>query len=303
MRQPWRIRRMMVVVVHGAGDDQWGSRASGRVVPGVIFVWIVAILGVIVGLGWLVEFAVARNAGSTEYVIAGAVPLTMDPAAAASLAPATTAPAGPPGTATPTGPATAKPPAGPPSVQVAASWVDSIATRTGIPSRALTGYADAQLMSNVTNPGCHLSWVMLAGIGSIESGHGSHGGAHLLPDGTTSMPILGPALDGTHGNKAIHATVEGVRLDGDVHWDHAVGPMQFLPSTWLKWGVSATGGTPNPEDIDDAALTAANYLCAHNRDLSTVDGWRAGLAAYNAPDAYAVKVTNAANKYAKASLG
>ena len=174
---------------------------------------------------------------------------------------------------------------------------------TGIPARALTAYADAQLTTNVTESGCHLSWVILAGIGSIESGHGSHGGAVLRPDGTSSAPILGPPLDGTHGNIAVPATAAGVRLDGDPRWDHAVGPMQFLPSTWTHWGVSATGGIPDPNDIDDAALTAARYLCGSNRDLSTVAGWRAALGAYNAPDAYAVKVTDTAATYAQASLG
>src|SRR5262249_37765056 len=85
-------------------------------------------------------------------------------------------------------------------------------------------------------------------------------GAALRPDGTTSTLILGPALDGTHGNIAVPATAEGRLLDGDPAWDHAVGPMQFIPSTWSHWGVSATGGVPNPSNIDDAALTAAHLL-------------------------------------------
>ena len=58
----------------------------------------------------------------------------------------------------------------------------------------------------------------------------------------------------------------------------------------------------DPNNIDDAALTAADYLCAHGHDLSSVTGWRAAVAAYNAPDAYAQDVTAAANRYAQASL-
>jgi membrane-bound lytic murein transglycosylase B len=143
---------------------------------------------------------------------------------------------------------------------------------------------------------------MLAGIGAVESGHGSHGGAVLRPDGTTSTLILGPPLDGTHGNIAIPATAEGRSLDGDPAWDHAVGPMQFIPSTWSHWGVSASGGVPNPSNIDDAALTAAHYLCAGGRDLATPAGWRAAVASYNAPDAYAIKVTDLANTYAAESV-
>jgi hypothetical protein len=294
----------MMGVVNGADGEE---RPGVGPVPGMAIVGIVVILAVLVGLAWLVEIATARNAGVGDpspinvFPIAGAQPADALPSAASS-----TRPGSPGATGTPSSGATHPPTGGRGGslpVQVAASWVTTIADRTDIPDRALTAYADAQLVTNVTRPSCHLSWVMLAGIGLIESGHGGHGGAVLMPDGTTSIPILGPALDGTHGNKAVRATPEGVRLDGDPRWDHAVGPMQFLPSTWSHWGVSANGGVPNPEDIDDAALTAADYLCGNGRDLSTVNGWRAALAAYNAPDSYALKVTNAANRYAHASLG
>jgi membrane-bound lytic murein transglycosylase B len=191
---------------------------------------------------------------------------------------------------------------GPLPLRVAVSWIAAVAGRTGIPARALTAYANAQLATGAIQPGCHVSWAMLAGIGWVESGHGSHGGAVLRPDGTPSVPIVGPRLDGTNGTIAVRATPEGVRLDGDIDWDHAIGPMQFLPSTWIDWGVSADGGVPNPDDIDDAALTAANYLCANGHDLATVTGWGAALAAYNAPEAYATRVTDAAIGYARASL-
>jgi len=100
-----------------------------------------------------------------------------------------------------------------------------------------------------------LPWTLLAGIGFVESGHGGS----LRTDGTTARRILGPALDGTDGNIAIPASAEGRRLDGDPRWDHAVGPMQFLPSTWTMWGASPSDSDPDPNDIDDAALTAARY--------------------------------------------
>jgi membrane-bound lytic murein transglycosylase B len=186
---------------------------------------------------------------------------------------------------------------------VAPAWVADVAARTGIPARALTGYADAALTIGVSRPRCHLTWTMLAGIGAIESGHGRSGGAQLRADGTTTIRILGPALNGTHGNRAVPATAEGVRLDGDPRWDHAVGPMQFIPSTWSHWGVSASGREPNPNSIDDAALAAGDYLCSAGGDLETAAGWRAAVGAYNAPVAYEIAVTNAANRYAHASMG
>jgi len=190
----------------------------------------------------------------------------------------------------------------PTQMAVTAGWVSTVAARTGIPPRALSAYADAQLVTVETTPDCHLTWTMLAGIGAVESGHGTFGGSTLRPDGTTTSRILGPPLDGSHGTRAVPATVAGKAFDGDPRWDHAIGPMQFIPSTWMHWGMSADGREPNPNDIDDAALTAARYLCAAGGDLITPDGWRAAIGAYNAPIAYAIKVTDLANKYARESL-
>jgi hypothetical protein len=286
------------------------GRDAMRSVPAGVLVWIVAVLAILVAVGWTLKI---RGTGSDDTAGITAVPEAITPATGDGSTTFSSASAGPSAGGAGSQPASPPPPTATggqpgapasiqPAVTVSAAWVDNVAARTGIPARALTAYADAQLATNATESACHLSWVMLAGIGSVESGHGSHGGAVLRPDGTSSVPIFGPALDGTHGNIAVHATPAGIRLDGDARWDHAVGPMQFLPSTWTHWGVSATGGVPDPNDIDDAALTAARYLCGDHRDLATVDGWRAALAAYNAPDAYAVKVTNTAERYARASL-
>lgn len=289
---------------HRDGRDTDGPE-SVRVPAGVLL-WIVAVLAVLVAVGWTVKI---RGTGSDDTAGITAVPQAIAPDTGDDSPAFPGASAGPNASATDglpaptaTGSRAGAPAPTTVAVSVSVAWVDDVAARTGIPARALTAYADAQLATNATEASCHLSWVMLAGIGSVESGHGSHGGAVLRPDGTSSVPILGPALDGTHGNIAVHATPAGVQLDGDPRWDHAVGPMQFLPSTWTHWGVSAASGVPDPNDIDDAALTAARYLCGDHRDLATVDGWRAALAAYNAPDAYAVKVTNTAETYARASL-
>jgi membrane-bound lytic murein transglycosylase B len=185
---------------------------------------------------------------------------------------------------------------------VDSSWIDRVAAATGIPGRALSAYADADLATAASQPGCHLRWNVLAGIGLIESNHGRHGGAVLTPDGTTSIPIIGPALDGTNGTRALSATPAGTGWHGDARWEHAIGPMQFLPSTWLAWGRTLHARTPDPNNIDDAALTAAAYLCAKGRDLTTPAGWRSAIGSYNAPDAYANSVTDAANRYARESL-
>jgi len=46
------------------------------------------------------------------------------------------------------------------------------------------------------SPGCHLGWNTLAAIGHIESDDGRHGGAVVSDHGYSSVPIIGPKLDG-----------------------------------------------------------------------------------------------------------
>lgn len=189
-------------------------------------------------------------------------------------------------------------------VQVDPAWLTQNAVRTQIAPRALQAYAAAELAQTRDEPGCHLSWNTLAAIGWIESGHGTHAGAQLQQDGRTTIPILGPALDGTHGHQAIGATTATTEATGDAEWDHAVGPMQFIGSTWAKWGTDASGdGFADPNNIDDAALTTARYLCAGGRDLSTGDGWTAAIHAYNHSDDYVNAVRAVANEFATASAG
>ena len=58
-------------------------------------------------------------------------------------------------------------------------------------------------------------------------------------------------------------------------------------------------GVADPRDLDDAAWTAARYLCADAQDLATVAGWNAAVYSYNHDNAYVVNVANAANTYAQ----
>jgi len=178
-----------------------------------------------------------------------------------------------------------------------AAWAAPMAVRTDIPLVALEAYAFAELKVAQTNPGCGLRWTTLAGIGRVESNHGRSNGATLSVDGRSSPPIYGPVLDGTGGTKPVRDTDQG-RLDGDSTWDRAVGPMQFIPSTWATYAVDADGsGSPDPHDIDDAALAAGNYLCANGHNLATPDGWWDAIRKYNDVGIYAQNVFNAANDY------
>ena len=169
------------------------------------------------------------------------------------------------------------------------------------PARAMTAYGNAELVMRDEAPECRLSWVTIAGIGRIESDHGRHGGAVLGDDGRPSPPIIGIPLDGSPGVREIRDTDGGV-LDGDRKYDRAVGPMQFIPTTWERWATDGDGdGTADPFDIDDAALAAARYLCAGNRDLGTGEGWRAAILSYNNMESYVTSVFNAADEYGRMS--
>lgn len=187
----------------------------------------------------------------------------------------------------------------PAGTQVSATWVAEQSARTGIGTVALNAYGRAALRLASEQPGCHVGWTTLAGIGGIESGHGTNGGAYLLADGTTSHRILGPAIDGTAGMATIRSDEQSVRWHGDTQWDHAVGPMQFIPSTWRTWGSDGNDdGTADPNNIIDAAYAAARYLCASGADLRTGPGWTQAIFSYNHSDDYVRSVLARANRYA-----
>jgi membrane-bound lytic murein transglycosylase B len=178
-------------------------------------------------------------------------------------------------------------------------WVRRTAAAAGIPEVAVAAYARAVLDAP---PSCGLGWTTLAGVGWVESQHGTTGGRSLDAAGRPSSAILGPALDGAGPVAAIRATASSSRLYGDPEWDHAVGPLQFLPSTWETWARDGDGdGTADPQDLDDAAAAAAAYLCGTGQDLTTGPGWSAAIYAYNHSATYVSSVYLAATTYADRS--
>lgn len=178
-------------------------------------------------------------------------------------------------------------------------WAARVTAATGIPVPALRAYGNAELAMRATEPNCRLSWATLAGIGRVESDHGRFGGAHLMANGEESRPVVGVPLDGTGGVRDVPDS-DGGRFDGDPRFDRAVGPMQFLPSTWATYGADAMGtGRPDPENVNDAALAAARYLCVGGRDMGTPAGWWSGLLSYNDSGDYGRKVFGVADRYAR----
>jgi hypothetical protein len=165
----------------------------------------------------------------------------------------------------------------------------------GIPPVPLAAYRKAAHSRATLQPGCHLPWWLLAGIGFIESGHAHSGGStHAGWNGLARPPIYGPVLDGSHGFKAISDTDNG-RLDGDRRWDRAVGPMQFLPSTWQRWAPTTNA---NPQNIFAAAGATAGYLCAGGSDISKPHPMALAVYSYNHSFDYVRLVLSVGARYA-----
>jgi membrane-bound lytic murein transglycosylase B len=167
----------------------------------------------------------------------------------------------------------------------------------GIPQTALAAYRQAAKRADSRYPTCELPWPLLAAIGRVESDHGRYAGAVLYADGTSSHKILGIPLDGTRS--ALIRDTDNGRLDGDTHYDRAVGPMQFIPSTWKSYAVDGNGdGRKDPFNIFDAAAAAADYLCTAGGDLGTERGQIRAVLAYNHSSAYVSEVLALEKSYA-----
>jgi hypothetical protein len=106
-----------------------------------------------------------------------------------------------------------------------------------------------------------LSWTVLAAIGQIESNDGAN---------------MGPSTAG------------------------ALGPMQFLPSTWRIWGIDGFGdtGPPNIMNPFDAVPSAARLLCAAGAAAGG-QSLRQAIFAYNHASWYVDEVLTLAGEYAR----
>lgn len=275
----------------GRSAWQWAHGPAGRVaVPGLALIGVMAASGV--GGRWLVSQTAPHPATSASAAPPAAVGTQPSgPAPVQGQTPDYPVPGTLPGQAT----VPARP------VDALRGWATKISATVGISPVALAAYGYAQLTIAQTNPGCHLSWTTLAGIGEVESNHGTANGAVLQPDGKALPPIVGDPLDGQGGRTLVRDT-DGGLLDGDRVYDRAVGPMQFLPSTWQQYKMDGDGdGIQDPNDINDAALTAGQYLCAGGRDLSTPGGWWGAILSYNAIQSYAQSVFSWSDTYGQRS--
>ena len=164
----------------------------------------------------------------------------------------------------------------------------------GIPTMALSAYRNAERMMAIADPACGISWNLLAGIGRIESMHANGGATDAR--GTAIRPIYGPSLDGTlPGNEVIVQSNGG----GRVTYARAMGPMQFLPGTWARYASDGDGdGVADPQNLYDATLAAARYLCTGGLNLRDQSQVMAAILRYNNSMPYAQNVLGWAAAYA-----
>lgn len=238
--------------------------------------WLLTTLAVLLGIGAIAAIVVAL-------VLRGLEPDPTPGAEAAGQAPAPEAATGEAQRAI--------------SDRVDPGWVAATSDRLGIPERALAAYAGAALVLAEESPECGIGWNTIAAIGEVESIHGTIHGSTIRDDGVAEPAIVGIRLDGTSTQRV--EDTDGGALDGDTEFDRAVGPMQFIPQTWRHFARDGSGrGDPDPQNIDDAALTAAAYLCASGGDLTDGANWIAAIHAYNPTIDYNNRVAEAANRYA-----
>lgn len=182
-------------------------------------------------------------------------------------------------------------PGPPPTPTPAVVLGGGAATGRGIPEVAYHAYVNAADVLARDLPGCGLHWSLLAAIGQVESNHGRFGGGQLRPDGTATVQVLGPALDGRPGFALL--------TNADGSYVRAIGPMQFLPSSWAAVASDGNGDdVTDPFNIFDATVGAGRYLCAYGTDLTSSAGLKSAVFRYNHSDEYVATVLALATAYA-----
>jgi hypothetical protein len=163
-------------------------------------------------------------------------------------------------------------------------------TVADIPTPALAAYQRATTVINLADERCHLDWELVAALGKVLTDHGRADGSELDDGGVSRPAVLGQRLTGRHGTPRVADTDAGL-LDKDPKLDRAVGPMLLLPAVWSVVSVDAdSDGRRNPQDIDDAALGAAVFLCAGPGDFRNATHVRSEVRRYHSGSGYTKSV-------------
>lgn len=181
-------------------------------------------------------------------------------------------------------------------VETMRDWAETRAESYGIPQRSLEAYAYAAFRVR-EDSGCQIGWPTIAALGYVLSDHGRAKGASVGEDGVTSKPLrrVAPAAE---GKEQVSDTDAG-EIDGTREIDVPVGPFQIMPSRWEEFGTAVEpGATPNPDNIDDAALTTAKMLCSTG-DMKSPDGWTAAVSSINPSPIFLKGVHSKAEEYSR----
>ncbi|WLP89385.1 lytic murein transglycosylase [Gordonia sp. NB41Y] len=182
------------------------------------------------------------------------------------------------------------------SAPPAADPLPASVTAGDVPAINYRAYRAAADTIARTQPTCGIDWKLVAGIGRVESHHANNG--DIAANGELKTPIFGPTLDGSLAGNQVITDTDGGALDGDSVHDRAVGPMQFIPSTWKKYAADGNGdGVADPQNIFDAALTTARYLCDGHLDLRNVASQTTAVLRYNNSMTYVSDVLGYARGY------
>ena len=171
-----------------------------------------------------------------------------------------------------------------------------------IPPRMLAAYKKASQQVGKHVPKCRgMRWPILAGIAKVESNHAV--GRNITADGDIRPKIYGVLLNGSGagGNTTVFEDTDGGKWDGKSQGERAVGPFQFLPSTWEGVVEDADGEVSDPHNADDAALGAAIYLCGNGRDLTKRTQLKAAVFRYNQSGEYVANVLGWIDQYTAAA--
>lgn len=165
----------------------------------------------------------------------------------------------------------------------------------GVPAIAMHAYQQAADRLGAEQPGCAIPWTLVAGIGQVES---QHGAGRFFANGDTVERITGPRLDGHVPGTATIKDTDGGRFDGDPEFDRAVGPVQFIPSTWAKIGRDANNdGVADPNNVFDSALSTATLLCSSGGSMADPEARERAVLSYNNSHAYVQNVVAWARGY------
>ncbi|NUR81777.1 MAG: hypothetical protein HOQ21_15195 [Dermatophilaceae bacterium] len=189
----------------------------------------------------------------------------------------------------------------PPEARAAITAIASFAPvrldANGIPSVAVAAYQRAAGVLDSIKPGCGVDWALLGAIGRVESNHARFGGNVLDAAGIARPGIIGIPLDGSRGTARITDT-DGGALDRDTTFDRAVGPMQFIPTSWSLAGRDGDGdGVANPQSLTDAVTGAGVLLCSGGTDLRAPGAAYQAVLRYNHSDSYVRTVLSIADAY------